>query len=62
MTASVDQNTIILTCKGAEFIRAQSVLVSLLGRKCKVGRGELRVPLMCADVVMETLRAQNCHH
>ncbi len=60
MTASVDQNTIILTCKGAEFIRAQSVLVSLLGRKCKVGRGELRVPLMCADVVMEKFPNITC--
>ena len=60
MTVRVDQDTIILSCKGAEFIRAQSILVSALGRKCKVERGELKVPLVCAEVVIDKFPNIKC--
>ena len=53
MTVAVQDGAIILSCGGAEFIRARAALLSAIGSNCHAERGRIVVPLMCADVVLD---------
>ncbi|WP_173476189.1 DEAD/DEAH box helicase [Fibrobacter succinogenes] len=60
MTASVQDDTIVLSCTGVEFIRARATLCSLIGGKCRVERGRIFLPLNCADLVLDHFPEIRC--
>lgn len=51
MTATVQDESIVIDCAGAEFLRVHAVLHHALGSRCKVSRNRLVVPVECADFI-----------
>ena len=60
MTATVQNDSIIISSRGAEFIRACAVLSAALGSKCRIGRGKVIVPLESADFVLAKFPCIEC--
>lgn len=51
MTATVQDESIVIDCAGAQFLRVHAVLYRALGSRCKVSRNRLVVPVECADFI-----------